>query len=489
MLFNSLVFLIFFSVLMFLAFLCPQKWIKYLLLLASLIFYAWWYPPYLLMLLALVYLDYYCCLKIEKSREQALQSGQVKGFGAKNYLVLSVVLHLLILFGFKYLHFFFSMFGYSLPENFRWSLPLGISFITFHTLSCTIDVYRAQHPAPQKFTDLLYYVCFFPHLIAGPILRLKDHWKDIINPSKPRLETLNSGIYLIFWGLAKKMLIADNLAPFVEKYFDHPESISSTGIAWLALYAFAVQIYCDFSGYIDTALGIAKIFSVKLPDNFNYPYFSRSITDFWRRWHITLSAWLRDYLYIPLGGNRHGTLMTYRNLMLTMLLGGLWHGANWTFVVWGGLHGLYLSVEKYFAQFNKTNSSSFFKDSLKNEVLRRNPLNKNIKDLWKYFICFHAVCFAWIFFRAKDFSRAYNYTISLFDLSKTSLGLDSSEAVQIALLILMTLVFHLINYKFMIKNKINQMPISYRLAYLLLMVVLITLFGVKQEARFIYFDF
>lgn len=474
MLFNSLTFLIFFSVLMFLAFLCPQKWIKHLLLVASLIFYAWWYPPYLLMLLALVYLDYYCCLKIEKSRDFSRQAGHRAGFSAKSYLVLSIVLHLLILFGFKYLHFFFSIFGYGLPENFHWSLPLGISFITFHTLSCTIDVYRSQHPAPQKFTDLLYYVCFFPHLIAGPILRLKDHWRDIINPIKPSLKTLNCGIYLIFWGLAKKMLIADNLAPFVEKYFDHPESISSTGIAWLALYAFAVQIYCDFSGYIDTALGIAKIFSVKLPDNFHYPYLSCSITDFWRRWHITLSAWLRDYLYIPLGGNRHGTFMTYRNLMLTMLLGGLWHGANWTFVVWGALHGLYLSIEKYFSRFNKASEHSSF---------------SILKSFLGCFICFHAVCFAWIFFRAKDLSRAYDYIIDLFDLSKVSTGLDSSQAGQIAFIIFMNLVLHLINYKFMLKNKISQLQISYRLAYLLLMVVLITLFGVKQEARFIYFDF
>jgi D-alanyl-lipoteichoic acid acyltransferase DltB (MBOAT superfamily) len=466
MLFNSGTFLVFFLILLFLSFLCPQKFIKQLLLVASLIFYAWWYPPYLLMLFVLVYLDYFCCLKIEQARNSSYQAS----FGAKHYLWLSVILHLVILFGFKYLHFFFSIFGYSLPSNFHWSLPLGISFITFHTLSCTIDVYRAEHQAPQKYSDLLYYVCFFPHLIAGPILRLKDHWKDIINPSKPSLASLNSGIYLIFWGLAKKMIIADNLAPFVEKYFDHPESISGTGIAWLALYAFAVQIYCDFSGYIDTALGIAKIFSVKLPDNFDYPYLSRSITDFWRRWHITLSAWLRDYLYIPLGGNRHGSLMTYRNLMLTMLLGGLWHGANWTFVVWGGLHGLYLSVEKYFS-------------------CKVNQEKTVFQNLWKYFICFHAVCFAWIFFRAKDFSRAFEYTTSLFDLSKINQGLGSGEDVSMALIMIFTLVVHVLNYKLQLKNKLNTMPLSYRMAYLVSLIVLIILFGVKQEARFIYFDF
>lgn len=461
MLFNSSTFLIFFLILLALSFIVPKSWIKPLLLVASLIFYAWWYPPYLLMLFVLVYIDFYCCKSIERARP------------GKFYLLFSVILHLLILFGFKYLHFFLGIFGYSLPENFKWSLPLGISFITFHTLSCTIDVYRGQHRAPEKYSDLLYYVCFFPHLIAGPILRLKDHWENIVHPAKPSMVTLNSGLYLIFWGLCKKMLIADNLGSFVERCFDHPETLVSPGIAWLGVYAFAVQIYCDFSGYIDTALGIAKIFAVKLPDNFNYPYFARSITEFWRRWHITLSEWLRDYLYIPLGGNRHGSLMTYRNLMLTMLLGGLWHGASWTFVVWGFLHGLYLSLEKYFARGKQDKPQGIF------------------SNLWKYLLCFHAVCLAWVFFRAKNFSLAFNYIASMFGCVTASVEqqLVDPEIYRIVFVILLSLVLHGVNYRYDLKNKVSGLRLEYRLAYLVLMVALIALFGVKQEARFIYFDF
>jgi len=470
MLFNSFAFLLFFSLLMLISFSSPSSWTKTIVLIASIIFYSYWYPPYLILLLISVSLNYFCSIAIENKRfNNGITNVQLGpdfkpstniGF---EYVLISSILNLALLFSFKYTHFFCEILGLRYLENIHWALPLGISFFTFHGMACVIDVYRGQSEAKRNFWDYLLFTCFFPQLIAGPILRLHLHWDKVLGLQKPDLSSFNSGLYLIFWGLLKKVVIADNLAALVEQYFNNPQSLNGA-LALLGAYAFAVQIYCDFSGYIDTALGIAKIFRVELPDNFNFPYLAKSITEFWHRWHITLSKWLRDFLYIPMGGNRHNHLITYRNLLITMILGGLWHGANWTFMIWGFLHGLYLSIEKAFG---------------KTDLLKFSWL--------KHLISFHAICFAWIFFRAKDLQQALAYCKSLI---KPSSGLIFDDlALQAISLIIIAGVLHLANYRFTIKNSISQWQLQYRLAFLLFAIAAMIIFGVKQEVRFIYFDF
>jgi D-alanyl-lipoteichoic acid acyltransferase DltB (MBOAT superfamily) len=275
-------------------------------------------------------------------------------------------------------------------ESMPWyTLPIGISFYTFQTMSYTIDVYRGVMKPVKNILHVALYVCYFPQLIAGPIMRGPELMPQIGTKKTFDFDRFRSGLHLCLWGLFKKVCLADNLAAFVDPVYAAPSGYSGAALL-LATYAFAVQIYCDFSGYSDIAIGLARILGFDLILNFNRPYLAASITEFWRRWHMSLSRWLRDYLYIPLGGNRGSKSRTYINLMITMLLGGLWHGANWTFVVWGGLHGLALAVHKLF--------QSRFKESLKPVI-----------PLWKPFwilVTFHFVCLTWIFFRADDVGAA-----------------------------------------------------------------------------------
>lgn len=478
MLFNSLTFLIFFLILLLVARLSPKSWIKAILLLGSLIFYIWWYPPYIIVLVTVITLHYFTCIAIEDSRIKAgvsispplVDNLKPEITVGREYLILGVVLNMLLLIAFKYIHFFASIFGYTLPSDFKWALPLGISFFTFHTISCTVDVYRGLATAKRNYFDFLFFVCYFPQLIAGPILRLKANWYALLNPKRPDYFRINEGIYLIFWGLIKKMVIADNLAFFVEKTFSSPQDLNFV-FAWLGAYAFAVQIYCDFSGYIDTAIGISKIFAIDLPKNFDFPYLSKSITEFWRRWHITLSSWLRDYLYIPLGGNKGSEPRVAMNLMITMLLGGLWHGASLNFLIWGGLHGIYLSAEKLVTKHLKIPSKF---------------------DFWKYIVCFHAVCFAWIFFRARTLHDSMTYISRLFNFENFSTPLMDELLGQIPsvlVIFVIVLTLHLVNKKVDFKYNFYKYRKEFRIAFLLLSVVLILVFGVKQDVRFIYFDF
>ncbi len=463
MLFNSSAFLIFFISLLAVTAISPQKWIKAILIIASIIFYAHWYPPYLILLLLSVVINYWFCLRIRDYPETA-----------KRNLIICVILNLTVLFGFKYVHFFSSALGIALPEQFRWALPLGISFYTFEAIACVVDIYKGARPKPFGLPDFLFFVNFFPHLIAGPIFRIKNDWDHLMHPVKPNFSRLNQGLYLVFWGLIKKMLIADNLSIFVGQCFDNPGNYGALTL-WIGIYAFAVQIYCDFSGYVDTGIGLAKVFGLELPDNFNGPYLSQSITEFWRRWHITLSNWLRDFLYIPLGGNRQGEIRTYINLMLTMLLGGLWHGANWTFVIWGGLHGAYLSIEKLLSQHF---GLKLIED--KNKF--------SLRIFAQQVICFHLVCLAWVFFRAINVEAAFTYIASMLSNSNTLLDTNSLY-LQSFIIMVIALAFHLLNRRFQIKANLHTWRLEFRMAFLLLAIILLLVFGVKQEVRFIYFDF
>jgi alginate O-acetyltransferase complex protein AlgI len=317
---------------------------KRVLLVASCVFYAAWDYRYLALLMAVSVIDYYCAARIAATDDRPTRL---------RWVTFSVVSNLAILGYFKYYNFFVD----NLNPFFAWSgvqapalrilLPAGISFYTFKSMSYTIDVYRREIAPCRSLMDYATFVTFFPELIAGPIVRASIFLPQMTRRIGPTRDRLARGASIFLLGLTKKVVIADRLAAPVDQVFAQPALFSGTAL-WLAVVGYAMQIYCDFSGYSDMAIGTAKMIGYDLPENFNMPYAARSITDFWRRWHMTLSAWLRDYLYIPLGGNRKGKARTYVNLMLTMLLGGLWHGASWNFVLWGGLHGSALAAHKFY---------------------------------------------------------------------------------------------------------------------------------------------
>jgi D-alanyl-lipoteichoic acid acyltransferase DltB (MBOAT superfamily) len=346
MLFNSLTFLVFFIV-VFALHRAVRGWPakKLVLLIASYLFYAAWNPPYVLILLFSTTLDWWLARRIDRSIDDRRR---------RALLVVSLVANLGLLGFFKYGDFLLinarealAWIGVAyVPPQWSVVLPIGISFYTFASLSYTIDVYRRQIHAETSFLDYALFVSFFPHLVAGPIVRAHILLPQIEAPRFATRAQVGWGLALLVLGLTCKVIFADNVfAPVVDAVYKYP---AAYGIAdtWAAVLSFSGQIYYDFGGYSLCAIGLALCFGFSFPDNFRYPYAARGFADFWRRWHITLSSWLRDYLYIPLGGNRHGPMRTYRNLILTMLLGGLWHGASWMFVLWGGLHGVYLAIER-----------------------------------------------------------------------------------------------------------------------------------------------
>jgi alginate O-acetyltransferase complex protein AlgI len=317
---------------------------KRILLVASCVFYAAWDYRYLALLMAVSVIDYYCAARIAATDDQRAR---------RRWVAFSIVSNLAILGYFKYYNFFVD----NLNPLIGWSgarfpvldilLPAGISFYTFKSMSYTIDVYRREIEPCQSLMDYATFVTFFPELIAGPIVRASIFLPQMTRRIGPTVDRVALGASLFLLGLTKKVVIADRLAAPIDHVFAQP-ALFSGRMLWLAAIGYGMQIYCDFSGYSDMAIGTAKMIGYDLPENFNMPYAAGSITEFWRRWHMTLSAWLRDYLYIPLGGNRQGEARTYVNLMLTMLLGGLWHGASWNFVLWGGLHGGALAVHKFY---------------------------------------------------------------------------------------------------------------------------------------------
>lgn len=355
MLFNTSTFAFFLFFVLSIYFFLSHRYQNLFLLAASYVFYAWWDYRFLALLLFSTVWDYFLGAALILAPTPARR---------KLLLILSLVGNLGLLGFFKYFGFFVTSAAHLLEllgfqphlPVLHILLPAGISFYTFQSMSYVIDLYRGKIAPARSFLDFALALTFFPHLVAGPIQRADTLLRQI---ELPRLLTWNhfrTGLLLMLLGYFKKCAIADSLAPFVDRIFLHPERCSSF-LLLLGLYFFAFQIYADFSGYTDIARGVSRLFGFELVINFNQPYFATSITDFWRRWHISLSTWLRDYLYIPLGGNRHGGLYTYRNLFITMLLGGLWHGASWTFVLWGGLHGLFLSLHKAWTSRHSSSST------------------------------------------------------------------------------------------------------------------------------------
>lgn len=346
MLFNSLTFLTFFAIVFTLHRLMPGWSAKKLLLLvASYIFYAAWNPPYVVILLFSTTLDWWLARMIWKSGKPAER---------RILLVTSLVANLSLLGFFKYGNFLLDNTQHLLaslgiayvPPALDIVLPIGISFYTFASLSYTVDVYRREIEGDASYLDYALFVSFFPHLVAGPIVRARQLLPQIRTPRSASRDQLGWGFTLTIFGLFMKSVLGDSVfAPVVDEVYANPAGFDGL-YGWAAVFGFSGQIYFDFAGYSLCAIGLALCFGFEFPDNFRYPYAARGFTDFWRRWHITLSSWLRDYLYIPLGGSRHGEARTYLNLMLTMLIGGLWHGASWMFVLWGGLHGAYLATER-----------------------------------------------------------------------------------------------------------------------------------------------
>ena len=396
MLFPTVTFAIFFMVVL------PVNWLlirrqtrtqwKLFMLAASYYFYAYWNVRFVFLLMASTLFNQLLGTAIHRNRNETQR---------RVLLTVAVVGNLGILGYFKYYDFFVSSFQNMLdsvgvaisPSIISITLPVGISFFTFQALSYVIDIYRRQLE-PTSLIDFAVYESFFPHIVAGPIVRAAEFLPQLKERHDPRRIDASKAFFLIFLGLFKKVVIANYLATeIVDRVFANPARHSALE-SLVAIYGYAVQIYCDFSGYTDMAIGLALLLGFRFPQNFDAPYTSENLQDFWRRWHMTLSRWLRDYLYIPLGGNRGSQLFTYRNLMLTMLLGGLWHGAAWTFVVWGGLHGFYLCAEHY---------RHGLRERRRLPELRDTPLRRGLRR----FVTFQLVCLAWVFFRSESLDKAF----------------------------------------------------------------------------------
>jgi alginate O-acetyltransferase complex protein AlgI len=397
MLFPTIEFAIFFSIVF------PLTWTlnskntikKCFLVLASYFFYGFWSRDYLLILVLSPILNFYLGKAI----------GYFKNRNVRLALLwLGIIVNLAILFYFKYYNYFLSILmnwllsaGVQMDAEFiEVAVPVAISFLTFHVLAYVIDVYHRRIPPAQSLLDIILYVSFFPHLIAGPIVRPKSFLDQAVQKSNPADVNVGASIFLILGGLFKKVLVANYIATdFVDPIFRAPQNYSSVDLL-LGMYGYALQIYCDFSAYTDIAIGIANLLGYKFPENFNQPYRAPTFQDFWRRWHMTLSSWLRDYLYIPMGGSRHGAFRTYVNILLTMALGGLWHGANSTFLLWGLMHGVALAGERMLGITGY-----------------RNQKKGRLPRVAGWLVTFHFICVCWVFFRAPSLDIAVNYVTTL----------------------------------------------------------------------------
>ena len=473
MIFNSLTFLVFFAVVLALHYSPVFSWHqkKINLLVASYLFYAAWNPPFVILLWVSTVVDWWAAQWMVRSQKQSTR---------RAWMIISVVVNLGMLGYFKYGEFLlnnFIAFAGSLGVEYRppeWDivLPVGISFYTFATLSYTLDVYLKRAKPAKHFLDYALFVTFFPHLVAGPIMRPTELVPQFAEARRATLHQLYFGLALIILGLFQKVVLADGfLAPVVEKVYDAREGVPTMIDAWVATLAFSGQIFCDFAGYSTTAIGVALCLGFAMPDNFRFPYAAVGFSDFWRRWHITLSSWLRDYLYIPLGGNRHGPVRTYTALAGTMLLGGLWHGAAWTFVVWGGLHGLYLAVERW----------------LKGRFSGWKPGPASIFALG--ILTYLLVNITWVFFRAKDFTVASNMLTSM-------AGAASKPVPMIALLPMvyaMVIVGGIVATHWAMRDKTLEIAVERTPAWLIGGLLAIMAVAVVAEqgkgSAFIYFQF
>lgn len=463
MLFSSPIFFLFFSFYFIAHWFIPKKYRLYLIVLGSTFFYGYWLPVYSVIPYLLFFIGWSGAIFISK---------EIKNSARLCKTILVITLLTIPLIFFKYFNFIYSdIFNFMVNDTnsfFNLALPIGISFITFTMIAYIAEIYSGKSQVESNGWVLLGYVLYFPQLIAGPILRPKELIGQIKNPLNARSGFFLFGFVMFSIGLIKKLLFADQIGSEIDLVWNAP--IEATSIEVLgAFYGFSVQIYMDFSGYTDMAIGIAAILGVKLPINFNSPYCAESITDFWRKWHITLSTWLRDLIYIPLGGNRKGKYKQLFNVIITMLIGGLWHGAGWNFILWGLLHGMVIGF---------TNLTALSKKLIK------------IPKFIKIFLTFHIVSFLWVFFRADSFSASMVFIRKLVDVSFISNQTTSTNPnIYIWILIAIPLILHYWDRQIYIE-KIIRIISPFILVPTLLFWTIFSLFiSHGQSAAFIYFDF
>ena len=478
MLFNSFSFFVFLAFVLIISRFRFVSWAfrKSFLLVMSYVFYAAWNPPFVCLLWVSTIADWYFAKWMHKYDRPSIRRACLFG---------SLFVNLGLLGFFKYSVFLVDnvqamvrAFGFEfVPAAPSIILPVGISFYTFQTLSYTLDVYRRTTKPWHSFLDYALYVTFFPQLVAGPIVRAVEFLPQCATPKRATSRQLGWGLALLIVGLFNKAFVADAImAPIVDVIYGSGAQLDAVA-SWVGTLAFAVQIFCDFAGYSTCAIGVALMLGFSLPDNFRFPYGALGFSDFWRRWHISLSTWLRDYLYIPLGGNRRGRFNTYRNLMLTMLLGGLWHGASWNFVIWGGLHGLYLIVERFLCFI----------------VPDRPFWHRKPVQLVLILMTLVAVCFAWVYFRASDFTTATGICYSMIGGHGWSCSyktlLSNGQLLKALAFIVGCISIHIFMRKQSLESVAARLPWPVLALILAVMIMIIfpCLFG--ADRAFIYFQF
>jgi len=479
MLFNSLEFIIFFPIVVGLYFIISPKYRWILLLAASYYFYMCWNYKYIVLILFSTVVDYFAAIAMSKAKHKRTK---------RVFLIASLISNLGLLFFFKYFNFFssslnaafdqFNLF-YNVPY-YDFLLPVGISFYTFQTLSYTIDVYRNKQKPEYHFGRFALFVSFFPQLVAGPIERSVNLLPQFSQTFKFDYARIRDGIILMTWGMFKKVVIADRVSEYVNEVFNHPHTYDGLHNILATLF-FSFQIYCDFSGYSDVAIGAALVMGYQLMKNFNRPYLAKSIGEFWSRWHISLSTWFRDYVYIPLGGNRVSMSRLLFNLYITFLISGLWHGANWTFVIWGALHGLYLITERVTTRYRKKIKTHFDQIHL-----------QGLLNLMQIAITFILVYVAWIFFRANSVSDTFLIIKNLFVFNNNiDINLFQYKADFYLSLIFVTglVVFEIFSEYFGLVKKIKKQHFFIKLTLYLVMIFIIVALGKWEGSDFIYFQF
>ncbi len=474
MLFNSFEFLSFLPIVFIIYWIFRNKLRiqNIIILISSYIFYGWWDYRFLVLILISTIVDYTIGLGILKTNSK---------YHKKILLITSILCNLGILMFFKYYNFFVDSWvdllqgiGYSIESTWTLNiiLPVGISFYTFQTMSYTIDIYRNNLKPTRDFISFASFVSFFPQLVAGPIERATNFLPQILNKRNFDKDQILQGLRLIIWGLFKKVVIADSLGPIVDEIFGDYEN-QGGGTLWLGVIYFAFQIYCDFSGYSDIAIGTAKLFGFELMSNFKFPFFSRNIGEFWRKWHISLSTWFRDYLYIPLGGSKEGQLISIRNIFIIFIVSGFWHGANWTFIAWGTFHAL-LFVPSFINNSNRkfTGTVAF------------NKKTSNLKEAFFILRTFTLVTIGWVFFRNETLTDSLTY------LWYMSNPLNFTLLPNIKLFFYMILLVILEwNMRFNERNPLRFKHKPLRIIVFMLIITLIILNFGRNPQQFIYFDF
>ena len=478
MLFNSFEFFLFLPIVFILYWFVFNRRLglqNALVLFASYFFYGWWSWKFLALLVLSTLLDYgYGFFVASPNRKKA-----------KLFLWLSILNNLGILAVFKYYNFFagefsklFNQIGWHTnPLLLQVALPIGISFYTFHGMSYVFDIYRGKQQPVRNFIDYAVFVSFFPLLVAGPIERASHLLPQVQKSRVFNYTQAVEGCRLILWGLFKKMVIADNLAGIVDQVFNNPGEYGSFSLI-LGAVAFSFQIYGDFSGYSDIALGTAKLFGFELLSNFRFPYFSRDIAEFWRRWHISLSSWFRDYLYIPLGGSKHGKLKAVRNTFIIFLVSGFWHGASWNFIAWGGIHAIGFLPLLLLGKNRKYS----------NEVVAVNRMLPTVKELWQMLLTFTFVTFAWIFFRAENIQHAFIYLKSIIN----GFGADSFFETKFIFVKLFVLIVPLVVFDWYLRLDERSLKTPQKMRYVLYVFLIVAVFYMiirSEESAFIYFQF